>query len=110
MSTIPEFAVYVTGADGSEAKVIGQGKALDSLERALAFMGARWNNSVETWDFGYYSETPKPDARPLYKVCGDIIREQHAKGRVPAKLVEELCRSILAADEQIKGYNEAEAT
>ncbi len=103
MSTIPEYAIYVTGADGSEAKITGEGKALASIEQALAYMGAGWNEEVETWDFGFYSDDRASTKRPLpiYKIAAAIL-EARSTGRVPLKLVDALAQAIVNADKNLK--------
>ena len=103
MSTIPEYAIYVTGADGSEAKITGEGKALASIEQALAYMGAGWNEEVETWDFGFYSDDRATAKRPraIYKIIGEIIAARET-GRVPLKLVDALIQAVVVADQNLK--------
>jgi hypothetical protein len=96
------YSFHVTGSDGSEAKVEGDMKAVDSIETAIAYMGAKWNEEVEAWDFGYYTGYPSTTTRPLYKVAGAIIEAHRATGRVPAGLVDELARAIVETDKFLK--------
>lgn len=57
MTTI-QFAIHVTAKDGSEAKITGDETALDAIEAALRKGGAKWNEEVGCWDFGFYKKNP----------------------------------------------------
>lgn len=50
---------YITTRTGSVAKIIGSAAAVNRVIRALRQAGARWNPTVETFDFGFYDDTPK---------------------------------------------------
>lgn len=53
------WTTYLTAEDGSSATISGDIEAVTAIERALEKAGARYNESVGTWDFGFYRDTPR---------------------------------------------------
>lgn len=56
--------VFVTTKDGHTLKLNGPQEAVGQIELALQHAGARWNSTVDTWDFGYYPDTPRRFVNP----------------------------------------------
>jgi hypothetical protein len=49
-----EYTIYVTAADGSGAKITGDMAAVEAVTAVLDAAGVRYDEQVETYDFGFY--------------------------------------------------------
>ena len=53
-----QIKVFVTHKNGDVAFIQGHANVVRQMEIMLQKAGARWNPNVETWDFGFYTDTP----------------------------------------------------
>lgn len=49
-----EYTIYVTAADGSSARIVGDVAAVEAITAVLDAAGIRYDEQVETYDFGFY--------------------------------------------------------
>ncbi len=50
-----KLAIYFTAQDGSTAEISGDQNALDAIEKLFEESGVKFNETLETWDAGFYS-------------------------------------------------------
>ena len=53
-SKLSQSKIWVTTVDGSEAEIVGHDEAISVIIRALEAAGAKYNDQVEVYDFGFY--------------------------------------------------------
>jgi hypothetical protein len=51
--------IYFTAKNGADAQITGDSEAIDAIEKIFKKAGVRWNDSVETWDAGFYETKRK---------------------------------------------------
>lgn len=49
------YIIYITIKNGSEAKIIGKLDAIERIVAALEDAGFTYNETIETWDEGFYT-------------------------------------------------------
>lgn len=52
--TPAQSKIWVTTVDGSEAEITGHDEAISVVIRALEMAGAKYNDQVQVYDFGFY--------------------------------------------------------
>jgi hypothetical protein len=56
MQGIIEYRISFTAKDGSEAEIKGALRAIAAIEAAFVRAGISFNEKIETWDEGFYTE------------------------------------------------------
>jgi hypothetical protein len=51
-----EYTIFFTSVGGYSAKITGDELALSAIEEAFERAGIKFNDELETWDEGYYTE------------------------------------------------------
>lgn len=58
-----EYTIYVTAENGDVAKVTGPQAAIDAVIAALKARGIWFNETVQTWDCGFYHSSSVKERR-----------------------------------------------